>query len=256
MPLRDIAPTGAPCWIDLFTSDPDAAQSFYGQLFGWKAETAGEEYGGYINFSKDGVAVAGGMRNDGSSGMPDAWSVYLATDDAQKLTEAVTSRGGTVVAPPMAVADLGTMLVLGAPDGATVGAWQPGSFTGLGVLGEPGTPAWFELHTRDHAAAVAFYREAFGWEVEVTGDTDEFRYVVLASGGSQYAGIMDATAFLPEGTPAQWWVYLGAADVDATVAKAVELGGTVLQAAEDTPYGRLAALADPNGAGFRVVSTR
>ena len=37
-------------------------------------------YGGYFNFLKDGVQVAGGMRNDGESGTPDCWSVYLATD--------------------------------------------------------------------------------------------------------------------------------------------------------------------------------
>ena len=39
------------------------------------------EYGGYFNFSKDGVLVAGGMRNDGESGAPDHWSVYLAVDE-------------------------------------------------------------------------------------------------------------------------------------------------------------------------------
>ena len=41
MPLRDLAPVGAPCWVDLFTSDPDATRAFYGELFGWKSESAG-----------------------------------------------------------------------------------------------------------------------------------------------------------------------------------------------------------------------
>ena len=59
MPQREEAPIGAPCWIDLFTSDPDKSRSFYGELFGWTSQEAGEEYGGYINFSKDGVPVAG-----------------------------------------------------------------------------------------------------------------------------------------------------------------------------------------------------
>ena len=62
MPKRDSAPIGAPCWVDLFTSDPDKSRAFYGELFGWTAEDAGEEYGGYINFSKDGVPVAGCMQ--------------------------------------------------------------------------------------------------------------------------------------------------------------------------------------------------
>ena len=61
MPLRDTAPLGAPCWIDLMTSDPDASRAFYGELFGWTSEDAGEDYGDYVNFARDGVAVAGCM---------------------------------------------------------------------------------------------------------------------------------------------------------------------------------------------------
>ncbi len=83
MPLREEAPLGAPCWIELFSSDMDRARSFYGELFGWTSEDAGPDFGGYINFSRDGVRVAGGMRNDGSAGTPDGWSVYLATADAE-----------------------------------------------------------------------------------------------------------------------------------------------------------------------------
>src|SRR5258708_39570252 len=90
---------GAPCWIDLFTSDPDRSRSFYGEVFGWSSEDAGEEYGGYINFSKDGERVAGAMRNDGQSGMPDAWSVYLTTDDAKGTVDAAAAAGGQVIVP-------------------------------------------------------------------------------------------------------------------------------------------------------------
>ena len=43
MPTRESAPFGAPCWIDLFSSDPDRAEEFYGRLFGWIAEHTGEE---------------------------------------------------------------------------------------------------------------------------------------------------------------------------------------------------------------------
>ena len=57
MPKRDSAPIGAPCWVDLFTSDPDKGRAFYEELFGWTSEDAGEEYGGYVNFSKDGRLV-------------------------------------------------------------------------------------------------------------------------------------------------------------------------------------------------------
>ena len=254
MPVRDAAPTGAPCWVDLMTSDPERSSAFYSALFGWVAEEGAPEYGGYRQYTRDGIPVGGVMASTPGSGVPDAWSVYLATDDAEKVAELTTSRGGQVYAPPMAVGELGTMAVLAAPDGAAVGAWQPGTFTGTGVVEEPGAPSWFELHTRDHAGAVAYYREAFGWHAETVSDTDEFRYTVLTDGSRQYAGIMDATAFLPEGVPAHWSVYFGASDVDAVVARAVELGGSVVEAAQDTPYGRLATLADPTGAVFKLVT--
>ena len=101
MAKRDTAPIGAPCWIDLFTDDPDRTRAFYGEIFGWTSESAGDEYGGYINFSKDGVPVAGAMRNDGSTGAPDTWSVYLATKDAAATVDAASAHGGQVDLPPM-----------------------------------------------------------------------------------------------------------------------------------------------------------
>src|SRR3954468_6301313 len=159
MPQRDAAPIGAPCWIDLFTSDPDRSRRFYSELFGWKVDDPGPDYGGYVNFVKDGVMIAGSMRNDGSAGTPDAWSVYLATDDAQATTDAAVAHGGQVYVPPMQVGELGTMGVLADPGGASIGLWQPGTHQGFGVWGEPGTPSWFELFTRDYDTTVAFYRD-------------------------------------------------------------------------------------------------
>ncbi|MDQ6724596.1 MAG: VOC family protein [Actinomycetota bacterium] len=254
MPKRDSAPSGAPCWVDVFSSDLDKTQVFYGELFGWTAETAGEEFGGYVNFSKDGTQVAGSSRNDGQAGMPDFWSVYLATPDASATVDAAVTKGGQVFLPPMQVGDLGTMAMLGDTGQAAVGCWQPGTFNGFGMLGEPGTPTWFELHTRDYDAAVEFYRDVFGWDTHVSSDTPEFRYTTLGEGDGQLAGIMDASAFLPEGVPPHWAVYFGTEDTDATLALVAGLGGSVVRPAEDTPYGRIAMASDATGAIFRLVA--
>lgn len=252
MPKRESAPVGAPCWTDLLTSDPDGAQRFYGELFGWTAEGSGEEFGGYINFSKGDALVAGCMRNDGSSGTPDGWSTYLATEDAKALADAVVARGGKVVVGPADVADLGTMAVFLDPGGAPIGAWQPGLHKGFGVYAETGAPSWFELHTRDYDTAVVFYRDVFGWDAHTMSDTADFRYTTLGEGYAALAGIMDASRFLPEGTPSNWAVYFDVDDVDAALTRATELGGRVLEPAVDTPYGRMARLADPTGAAFKL----
>ena len=253
MPKRDEAVPGAPCWVDLYSSDPDKASAFYGQLLGWTAESAGAEYGGYINFSKDGVPVAGCMKNDGSSGTPDAWSVYLATTDAEATVNAAVAEGGAAIIPPMDVMDLGRMAMVADAGQAAVGVWQPGAFAGFGLVAEPGVPGWFELFTRDYDASIAFYQKVFGWDAHAVGDSPEFRYTTLGEGDSAQAGVMDASGFLPEGVPAHWSVYFAVADVDPAVEQALSLGGAVTQAAENTPYGRLAALTDPTGAGFKLM---
>jgi predicted enzyme related to lactoylglutathione lyase len=253
MPTRETAPNGAPCWVDLMTSDHARARDFYCQLFGWTANEPSEEFGGYFMFSKDGVPIAGGMPAMPDAGPPNIWSIYLATDDATKATEVATAKGAQVVAPVMEVADLGTMAVLIDPTGAAIGMWQPNTFGGFTVLAEAGTPGWFELLTRDHAGAVDFYQAVFGWDTRAMSDTDEFRYTTANDGDTMLAGVMDASAFLPEGVPAHWSVYFTTADTDATIAKLTELGGSVEQPAEDTPYGRIATVADPLGARFKLV---
>ncbi len=63
---------------------------------------------------------------------------------------------------------------------------------------------------------------------------------------------MDASGFLPEGVPGGWAVYFEVDDADHSVSEVVSLGGEVVMAAEDTPYGRIATVADPTGAVFRV----
>jgi len=254
MTTRDSAPIGAPCWADLWTSDVEGSRRFYGELFGWQANDPQPEFGGYFTFTRNGVEIAGAMGDMPGMSANNTWKVYLATDDVTKTVETAQAEGAQVISPAMAVADLGSQAVLVDPTGAEVGAWQPGTFQGITVLNEHGAPSWFELHTRDYATAVAFYQSVFRWETHVMSDTDEFRYTVMRKpgGDGELAGIMDAGAFLPEGVPARWEIYWEVDDIDATVAKVTTLGGSVVDAPMDTPYGRLATVTDPTGARFKL----
>ncbi|MFJ4027181.1 VOC family protein [Paenarthrobacter sp. NPDC089989] len=254
MPTPDIT-AGSPCWIDLMTSDTEKAKSFYNALFGWTYETGDEEkYGGYITASKDGKLVAGIMQKQEDMGaMPDLWSTYLRTDDIKATTEAAAANGGHVFMEPMDVPEQGSMAMYGDSSGASIGAWQFGEMKGYELAAEPGTPAWHELLSKDYESAVSFYQNVFGWETEVMSDTPEFRYTTLGAGDNAKAGIMDAAGFLPEQVPSMWSVYFAVEDTDATVEQALGLGATVVQAAEDTPFGRLATLSDPTGATFKVI---
>jgi hypothetical protein len=98
-----------------------------------------------------------------------------------------------------------------------------------------------------------FYRDVFGWDTHTASDAPDFRYSTLGEGEGALAGVMDDTV-LPEGGPGpRWEVYLGVDDADAAVTRVDELGGKVLAPPEDSPYGRLAEVADPTGAAFRIV---
>ena len=248
-------PVGAPCWVDLWTSDVDGSRIFYAQLFGWEAMEPSEEFGGYFMFHRDGQPIAGGMGDMGPT-MPanDAWKIYLSTDDISGVAAALEATGASTLAPPMTVADLGQNMVFVDPTGANLGAWQPETFPGFAAMNEPGSPGWFELFTRDFTGALEFYRRVFHWKTEIEGDTDEFRYATLRDPESdeQLAGVMDASAFLPEGVPAHWSVYWQVDDVDAAAGRVKVLGGTLVDGPTDTPYGRLATATDPAGAMFKL----
>lgn len=254
MPDHDSTVEGAPCWVDLYTTDQDAARVFYEALLGWHADPPNQEFGGYFNFVTGGRWIAGCMGKDPSQAVPDVWSVYLRVSDARTAVERAVASGATVIAPAMEVADLGTMAVLSDPGNATVGLWQPGSHAGFGTTGPAGTPVWFELHAADYAAAVPFYEVVFGWDTTVVSDTDQFRYTTFGAGDDAKAGILDASGWLPPGIPGQWVVYFEVPDADAACEQAVALGGSVVEPVADSPYGRLATLADPFAATFRVVA--
>jgi uncharacterized protein len=252
MPTRESAPVGAPIWVDVMSTDVETTRRFYGELFGWTSEDPNPEMGGYYNFSKNGVLIAGGMSAPEPDG-PNVWSVYLATDDAAKTLELAASNGAQVYVPATPVADLGTMAVIGDPGGATIGFWQPGTHKGFGIHGESGAPGWFELHTKAYPTSVSFYEDVARWSTHVEGDTPEFRYTTLTIGEEQFAGIMDGSTFLPDDVPAHWSVYFGTDDTDVSLAQTVKLGGEIVDPAVDTPYGRIATAADPNGARFKFV---
>jgi predicted enzyme related to lactoylglutathione lyase len=257
MPVRDSAPLGAPNWIDLATSDVERAQEFYGTVFGWTFEGSGPEYGGYVTALSDGRPVAGLMQNDPQWNAPDGWTTYLHTADVKASIAAAIAAGAVACvepAEPMEIKDKGWMGMLSDPAGGFFGLWQPGGHRGFEVVGEQGAPIYFQLTTRDYAGSLDFYRQVFGWQTNTVSDTDEFRYSTATFDGDALLGVMDGAAFLPDEQPSSWTFFLGADDVDKTVQMVLDNGGSVVRAAEDTPYGRLAAVADPTGAGFNLSS--
>lgn len=202
MPLRDTYPAGMPSWVDLGTTDPVAAHSFYGELFGWTVDVDERpEAGGYAQFRRNGhpVAGCGPLFFDN---MPPVWTTYIASDDAEATVAAIAAHGGTVMMPPMDVLDAGRMAIFAGPDGAVAGLWQAGTHHGAEFVTEPGGWSWSTLATRDKAAAVAFYSAVFGWELVEHPDWGEH----WALGGGEIADVVEMDADVPPQVPPHWRV--------------------------------------------------
>jgi predicted enzyme related to lactoylglutathione lyase len=245
---------GTPSWVDLGSPDLDAAAEFYSGLFGWQVPAAEnvEQTGGYRRATKDGADVAGLMPLM-QEGQPTVWSSYIAVADADATAAAVKEAGGTVMAEPMDVMDLGRMAVFVDPTGAVFGIWQAGTFPGAGRVNEPGALAWNELGTRDPGAAKAFYGAVFGWGFEDHDMGEMGTYTEWQLDGNAIGGLMDISGRMPDEIPAHWLVYFAVENTDAAVETVKAAGGDVRFGPIDIPAGRFAVVGDPHGAVFAVI---
>lgn len=242
---------GTPTWVDLITPDVDAAREFYHALFGWEYDISGPEYGGYSN-ARVGARIAAGMSGPmpDAPPVPSAWSLYFASNDVEADVARAVELGAQLHVAPMAIEPFGKMAMLTDPTGAPFSFWQSGSHIGSQVNDEPGAAAWYELYSSNIGQARDFYCALLGATAEPMPGGEE--YYILKRGAEQLCGVM---AIDPAwgAFPPQWQTYFGVADADAALAAVAANGGKALSAIEPTPYGRMAAVADPAGAQFKII---
>ncbi|GAA1966761.1 VOC family protein [Catenulispora subtropica] len=256
MKMTDYKP-GTPCWVDLGTSDVEAAKSFYGAVFGWTAETDDDpKTGGYTMFLLDGAPAAGVMPLM-SPEQPVAWSTYVSVTDADATARKIGDAGGTVLVEPMDVSDVGRMAFFQDPTGAAFGVWQPRNFKGAGVVDEPGSLTWDELATRDAEAAKVFYPAVFGWGMDTNPMDGGMDYTEWQLDGKDIGGLMQMDdEHFPKDVPPHWAVYFGTADCQATVDKVGQLGGAVIVPPTPIPVGIFAVCRDPQGGYFSLIQLK
>jgi predicted enzyme related to lactoylglutathione lyase len=251
MPARESYAQGTPNWVDLQTTDQAAAKAFYAGVFGWTYDDQPMEEGAVYSIAKVGdgqvAAIAPQSPELKAAGAPPIWNTYLAVDSVDDATAKVGPAGGTVAMEPFDVMDAGRMSFVLDPGGAPVALWQANQHIGATLVNEPGTVSWNELIT-DNPAAVPFYEQVLG----VTTTTTEMgggKYTMFQVGGREVAG---TTQPQMAGVPNHWQVYFVVADADATAAKIKQLGGSVMVEPFDTPIGKMAVVADPQGAAFSI----
>ncbi|MGC9407324.1 VOC family protein [Streptomyces sp. DZ1-3] len=245
---------GAPCWVSLMVHGPAATHDFYGSLFGWEFRPGPQQLGPYARALLDGYEVAGIGQLPPDRQLPIAWTPYFASADVNRTAETVRLCGGTVGVGPLDAGEAGRLAIASDPSGAVFGVWQAAAHLGTAVTGVPGTPVWNELTTFETAGVAKFYQTVFGFELEPEA-ADGSDYVTLRLDGRQVAGLRGVGSALPRDRGPHWVTYFEVADADASLERLVGLGGHVVEPVRESARGRLAMVADPEGARFALLQS-
>ena len=245
---------GSFSWADLSTTDVAAANDFYRGIFGWDVEALPIPDGAYYMFrinGKDVCAASDQQEAERNAGVPPHWNIYFTVDDVDQRAKVAESAGGTVVVPAFDVMDVGRMAVIADPAGAMFCLWQPRTNIGAQLMGDPNTLSWAECSSPDPSKVKEFYAEVLGVKTEDMDMGEGKFYTLFKLGDNSIAGLMEVP---PDMMPPNWMCYFNVDDCDALVDKAKSLGAQVFMGPETVPMaGRLAVMADPQGAPFGVI---
>lgn len=252
-------PTYAPgtfCWVELGTSDAEAAKKFYTGLFDWSfADNPIGPDMVYTMLKREGKDVGALYKMNSemtSQGIPPHWLSYVSVAEVDSAAAKARELGATILKEPFDVFDVGRMAVVQDPTGAVFALWQAGTHPGAGVCNVPNSFCWNELATKDTTRAGDFYTRLFGWGKNVQ-QMGPMTYTSFMNGERPAGGMYEP---LPEmgDVPPNWLVYFAVDDTDAKVRKAEELGGKTCAPPMDIPgTGRFAIIQDPQGAAFGII---
>jgi uncharacterized protein len=239
-------------WVDLGTTDTDAAKAFYGDLFGWQFDDQpiGDD-AVYTMCKLDGqdvCAIAPMQQEQQEQGIPPHWNNYVTVASADDAAAKAKDAGGNVLLDAFDVMEVGRMAVIQDPQGAAFMVWEAKAHIGAGIVNAPGALTWNELHTSDVDGAQSFYGDLFGWSFDPMDTGGGPPYVVIRHGDRANGGVMPTQ----EGEPPNWVPYFATEGVEDTLSKVTSGGGEKLAGPYPMPQGQIAFARDPQGAAFAL----
>jgi predicted enzyme related to lactoylglutathione lyase len=259
---------GVPCFVCGVFEDPEAAVSFYTELFGWETENlmAADHPGDYFVCRLRGRDVAAIVSTHGAPAPPRAlWSTLVSVDSVEEAASRALSAGGKVIGEPFDSPGGGRQAILADPAGAVFSAWQPTERYGAQLVNEPSAWAMSALNTNDPEGSKRFYADVLGWETRSfdMGGAEVIMWTVpgYVGGEPQQPVPRDVVATMmppsDDGVAADphWSVDFWVTDVDAATAKVTDLGGQVVVPPFDIPNTGLreAVVTDPQGATLSLT---
>lgn len=239
-------------WADLFSNEPAKAAKFYCDLLGWTSASVLQDDFSYIVLSNGGQPVAGIVQREATSKRPGAWIAYISVKSVKSTLAAVKKAGGTTYAPAHDFPNRGIEAIIADSEGAVLGILQ--SSTGDPADDEPNTGEWnwFELFSLAPKDSSDFYHRVFGYDVKPDMRVDRSPHLLLSKDDHPRAGM--ASLPVSKDSKPGWMGSVRVADIEATAAKAVKLGGKILIAPRPAAQGsRFAVVADPSGAAISLV---
>ena len=112
------------CHMELDTTDPTKAKTFYSSLFDWKITDT--DMGGGMIYStfKPEDGPGGGMMQHPMPGAPSLWLPYVLVDDVKAATQKAVSLGATLIKDTTEVPNMGWFSIFSDPTGAFLGLWE------------------------------------------------------------------------------------------------------------------------------------
>ncbi|MCB2061186.1 MAG: VOC family protein [Novosphingobium sp.] len=258
-------PAGSFIWYELMTTDPDAAQDFYGKVVGWQIvgtpepdaavdyrhiiRSDGSSNGGVLKLTDD--MCAGGARP--------CWMGYLYVEDVDAAVDVIVADGGKMLLPAFDL-EVGRIAMMADPQGVPIYIMTPIPPAGVE---DPTSDvydrfevqhvSWNELYSPDIDGAKAFYSRHFNFEFNESMPMGEMGdYCFIDHGGQTIGAMMQKPPQLPMGL---WNYYIRVADLDKAVEAVKAGGGQVLNGPMEVPGGdRIINGMDPQGAPFSLVA--
>jgi predicted enzyme related to lactoylglutathione lyase len=216
-------------YVSVWTPDADRAATFYGHVLGWTYDPATHQ-------------VTNTTQHIGIVSVPGPRTLFCcyAVTDLQGTRQAILDGGGTV--DEVQQFDFGAVLDATDAQGTAFAVFQP-------VAGEPrpelngagpGELSYITYEVTDSSAFKAFYSRVLFWTFEPGHIEDGWQVEQT----HPMAGVAGGSA--QQVTVPMWTV----ADIDATVDRVREAGGTIIEEPSQQPYGKTAQCTDDQGARF------
>ncbi len=119
----------------------------------------------------------------------------------------------------------------------------------------PGSVGWVDITVPDASSLREFYRDVAGWsvvELDMGGYSD---YCMNDASGRTVAGVCHARGS-NAAIPPQWLIYISVADLDASLARCVELGGEIITGPGGSGSSRFCVIRDSAGAVCALHESR